>query len=83
MSIDIYTVPPRITANNLRILELCAEGKKNKAIAIAVGTSENYIARVLHILSRVLGVSGRMALVVRACQVGWLDVMVIHVDRAE
>lgn len=62
-----------LTAREVQILALVAQGRRNKEVAQAVQLSEYTVKTHLARISRKLGVRGRAALVTAATRAGYLE----------
>lgn len=59
-----------LTPNELQLLKLLAQGKRNRVIALELGTAEQTVRNELHIMYRKLGVRNRTGAVIKAIRRG-------------
>lgn len=67
-------LPTPLTARELEVLALVAEGHSNKAIGLQLGISERTVKSHLTYIMAKLRTSDRTHAVVTAVRLGWLDI---------
>jgi len=64
----------KVTAKNIRLMQLVAKGKTNRQIAKSLGLSEQTIKNELVSLFLKLGATNRTHLIIIAIKKGWVKV---------